>query len=102
MNDKEKALFSDAMTEDGQITIPLEIREMLQIKPGNKLKFIVKETGEIVVTKKKPVSDVFGILGPVSDEVREKLKGKSVEEIIEESRAEYGKERYDCQDKDED
>ena len=38
------------VSANGQITVPFEIRRMLKLKEGDKLLFIQKENGEIVVS----------------------------------------------------
>ena len=37
------------VSANGQITVPVEIRRMLKLKEGDKVLFIQKENGEIVV-----------------------------------------------------
>ena len=41
------------MTTKGQVTIPKEIREHLQIETGDRLSFVVQEDGSVVV---KPIT----------------------------------------------
>jgi AbrB family looped-hinge helix DNA binding protein len=51
------------VTSKGQITIPVDIRQLLHLKPGDKIDFQVDEGG---IAKLFPISrrvaDVFGIL----------------------------------------
>ncbi len=37
------------VSTNGQITVPVEIRRLLNLKPGDKVLFIQKPTGEIVI-----------------------------------------------------
>lgn len=37
------------LTTAGQITVPVEIRRLLKLKPGDKLLFIQNENGDVVV-----------------------------------------------------
>lgn len=37
------------ISDDGQITIPVEIRQLLGLKAGDKIVFIQKPSGEIVI-----------------------------------------------------
>ena len=37
------------VSANGQITVPVEIRRLLKIKAGDKMLFIQKENGEVVV-----------------------------------------------------
>ncbi len=41
-----------AVTSKGQITIPLEVRKKLGIKPGDRVRFIEGENGEFVLKPK--------------------------------------------------
>ncbi len=38
------------VSSNGQITVPIEIRRKLGLKSGDKMLFVVKSNGEIVVT----------------------------------------------------
>ena len=52
-----------AVTSKGQITIPIEVRVKLGIKPGDRVRFVENEKGEIVL---KPttgsIMDLEGIV----------------------------------------
>ena len=51
-----------AVTSKGQITIPIEIREKLGIKPGDRVRFVENEKGEIVLKPKTgSIMDVRGM-----------------------------------------
>ena len=39
-----------SFSSNGQITIPVEIRKLLNLKPGDKVLFFQNKKGEIVVT----------------------------------------------------
>jgi AbrB family looped-hinge helix DNA binding protein len=41
-----------AVTSKGQITIPIEVRVKLGIKPGDRVRFVENEDGEIVLKPK--------------------------------------------------
>ena len=75
------------LTNKGQVTIPKAVRDSLGLHPGDKLEFVVTQSGEALfrpVTKR--VDDVFGRLyrsgrKPVSIEkmdavIRQKMKAK--------------------------
>ena len=72
------------LTSKGQVTIPKNIRDTLQLYAGDKVEFIIRAENEAVlrpVTKK--VDDVFGKLSkykksaPVSiDEMNEAIRDK--------------------------
>ncbi|KOP66702.1 hypothetical protein AMS62_16755 [Bacillus sp. FJAT-18019] len=45
--------------------------------------------------KKKRLNDVIGILGPISVEIEEQLKGKTYQQIREEGITKYFQEKYE-------
>jgi antitoxin PrlF len=52
-----------AVTSKGQITIPIEVREKLGIKPGDRVRFVENEKGEIVLKPKTgSIMDLRGIV----------------------------------------
>src|ERR1700687_2159498 len=54
------------ITSKGQITIPLEVRQRLDLKPGDRVEFQFGPTGEVSFTSKRmPFEEVRGMLqGP--------------------------------------
>jgi antitoxin PrlF len=56
--------FEATLTSKGQVTLPKEIRERLNVRTGSKLSFAV-EDGDRVVVSARPssIQDLFGILG---------------------------------------
>jgi AbrB family looped-hinge helix DNA binding protein len=51
------------ITSKGQVTIPIDIRNSLNLDAGDKIEFIVTKEGEAVLRLlSKKVDDVFGIL----------------------------------------
>lgn len=76
------------ITSKGQVTIPKEIREKLQLTPGDKILFEETDEGEVKIsTQKKPIKDLRGILH------RPGQKAKTVEEMNE-GIAKYLKEKH--------
>lgn len=54
-------LMSGKMTSKGQITIPKELRELLNVEEGDQLRFLVeKDTIKIEPVKKNLLSHVIG------------------------------------------
>jgi AbrB family looped-hinge helix DNA binding protein len=52
-----------AVTSKGQITIPIEVRVKLGIKPGDRVLFLENEKGEVVLKPKTgSLMDVRGML----------------------------------------
>ncbi|HVZ84854.1 MAG TPA: AbrB/MazE/SpoVT family DNA-binding domain-containing protein [Terracidiphilus sp.] len=59
----EAIMASASVTSKGQITIPIEIRKKLGVKPGVRLQFIENSAGEIVLTTKTgSLEDLKGIV----------------------------------------
>ncbi len=54
---------TSTMTSKGQTTIPKEIRARLQLKPGDRLEFVVDEDGRVTVLPATlDAADLAGIL----------------------------------------
>jgi antitoxin PrlF len=53
-----------AITAKGQATIPNPIRDHLQLKPGDRVKFFVHPDGSVVLLPKIPASALRGIVKP--------------------------------------
>lgn len=54
--------MESAITVKGQATIPKQIREHLQLKPGDRVKFFVHPDGSVVLLPKRPASVLRGIV----------------------------------------
>ena len=57
--------MESALTSKGQATIPKAIREHLQLKPGDRVKFFVHPDGTVVLLPKLPPSALRGIVKPL-------------------------------------
>ena len=57
-----EASMESAITVKGQATIPKAIRDHLQLKPGDHVKFFVHPDGTVVLLPKLPVSALRGIV----------------------------------------
>jgi AbrB family looped-hinge helix DNA binding protein len=50
---------------EGQVTIPVEIRQMIGLEPGGSVQLVTSENGEVrLIAKRKDISHLFGIFGP--------------------------------------
>jgi len=54
--------MESAITVKGQATIPKAIREHLQLKPGDRVKFFVHPDGSVALLPKLPASALKGIV----------------------------------------
>lgn len=53
------------LTSKGQVTIPIDVREALDLQPQDKLNFTVLPDGTVIVrAKKRSVRDLAGLLEP--------------------------------------
>jgi AbrB family looped-hinge helix DNA binding protein len=72
------------VTSKGQITIPVEVREALKLKPGEKIKFFSGENGEFIVRRVGSIQDLRGCLAglglPKTVEEMDKAIGDAVTE----------------------
>ena len=49
------------LTVKGQTTLPKDVREALQLEPGDTLRYLMLE-GEVRIVKARPVSELRGML----------------------------------------
>jgi AbrB family looped-hinge helix DNA binding protein len=56
--------MKSAVTTKGRVTIPKLIREHLDLKPGDRIKFFVHPNGSVVLLPELPVSVLRGIVRP--------------------------------------
>jgi AbrB family looped-hinge helix DNA binding protein len=67
-------MSQSTLTSKGQLTVPKSIREYLKIDTGDKIEFIIDETGHVIMNPKTlSVDDIFGMV------VRK--KGVSIEDM---------------------
>jgi antitoxin PrlF len=78
-------MASSTLTSKGQTTIPKDIREYLNLQPGQRIDFIVDEEGRVILRPATlHIRDLAGILH------REGQKPISVEEMDRVIRARHG------------
>jgi antitoxin PrlF len=51
-----------AITSKGQATIPKAVRDHLQLKPGDRVRFFIHPDGSVVILPKLPASALRGIV----------------------------------------
>ena len=83
------------VTSKGQVTIPKKFRKKLNIKPGDKVKFELKEIeGELCLTLSKTSAFSY-LLEELQEEAGKKdLSKEEVEQLIEEAREKLVKDLY--------
>jgi AbrB family looped-hinge helix DNA binding protein len=70
-------VFEAKVTSKGQLTVPVEIRDMFNIKPGDKVVFCTRQGGGLsLIVKNKTLAQVVGILGTPP-----KNAGLSIEDV---------------------
>lgn len=70
MNFQHKLLGRSTATSKGQTTIPKSVRDVLGIKDGTPLTWILEDGNIRVVAKTLNAADLAGILGPPPNGVR--------------------------------
>ncbi|MEI5678693.1 MULTISPECIES: AbrB/MazE/SpoVT family DNA-binding domain-containing protein [unclassified Mesorhizobium] len=70
--------YQSKVTAKGQTTIPVEVRDHLGLKPGDRINYVVDETGVRILAKNRRAADLAAILGPPP-----RGAGASVEDIDE-------------------
>jgi len=65
-----------AITSKGQATIPKAVRDHLQLKPGDRVKFFIHPDGSVVILPKLPVAALRGV-------VKARRRRVSIEEMNE-------------------
>jgi AbrB family looped-hinge helix DNA binding protein len=58
-----KPMIKSTVTDKGQTTIPLPVREKLNLKSQQTLTWEVREDGSVIVKPLPDVTELFGILG---------------------------------------
>ena len=53
------------LTSKGQITIPKEMRDKLNLAPGDKVKFFIQPDGNLVILPKLPITALKGMVRPI-------------------------------------
>ena len=75
-----KAKTFATLTTKGQLTVPKEIREYLNLSSGDKIEFVISEKGKAIM---KPVSQkVDNLYGRLFDESRVAVTTEEMKESI--------------------
>lgn len=84
-----KQLLSGRLTSKGQLTIPIELRNLLDLKEGDRIAFVLDDNKKVIDIQPKPkksIRGVMGILKPTSN------VDVGVDEAIDLARTERAKE----------
>lgn len=78
-------IYDATITSKGQTTIPVEVREKLNLKPGDKIRFVMNGDKVYLRVKNRKIADLAGILHdpnrpPVSVEEMDEAIGEYLEE----------------------
>ncbi|HEY0122090.1 MAG TPA: type II toxin-antitoxin system PrlF family antitoxin [Rhizobium sp.] len=72
-------VFYGTMTSKGQTTVPAEVREILKLKPGDKIRY-VHRNGEIIMKAKN--KRAIDLAGKFYDPNREPITVEEMDEAI--------------------
>lgn len=72
-------IYSSTITSKGQATIPVSIREKLDIKPGERLLFEESELGIVLKTHSQLVNELYGSLKP---KIKVKYSDKKADKAV--------------------
>ena len=57
------------VTIKGQTTLPKDVRAALRLSPGDKLRYLILDGGEVRVVRSQPVTGLAGLLKDKTDRV---------------------------------
>jgi AbrB family looped-hinge helix DNA binding protein len=81
-----KQFLSGKLTSKGQLTIPVELRTLLNIKEGDRLAFVLDESERIIEVQPKTKKSIRGVMG-----VLRSTSSIDVDEAIELAKTERAK-----------
>jgi len=79
------------LTSKGQITIPKEIRDYLEVKAGDEVYFYINNIGRVVLRAK--TGDITDLRGILKDRIPKRRQPVTIEEMNEAILREHSKER---------
>jgi antitoxin PrlF len=56
-----KAMYSSAITSKGQTTLPSDIRNALNLKAGDRVKYVILDNGNVILLRTRSVMDLAGM-----------------------------------------
>ncbi len=79
------SIYDSTLTSKGQTTVPAEVREMLNLKPGDKIRYVIYGDKVFLRAKNKKAADIAGLL---HDPNRPPLSVEGIDDAIGEHLAE--------------
>jgi antitoxin PrlF len=82
------SVFYGTMTSKGQTTVPAEIRDILKLKPGDKIRYIVRNGEVAIKAKNKRLADLAGRFADptgatfTEDELRDAIADSATEHLV--------------------
>ena len=55
-------MVESAVTSKGQTTLPKAVREALGVGPGDRVRYVILDNGEVRMLPVRPISELFGML----------------------------------------
>ena len=68
------------LTSKGQLVIPKEIREIMHLHPGDRIDFLVRDDGEVVI--RPAVGDVRDLRGMLTRQGRKRVSVAAMNKVI--------------------
>lgn len=75
-------MYSSTLTSKGQLTVPIELRQALDLHPGDKVVFETKDHKILLSKKKQDITQAFGMY-----RVSKKISLQDIQKAIEEGYA---------------
>lgn len=79
-------VFYGTLTTKGQTTVPAEVRDILNLKPGDKIRYVVRNGEVTIKAKNKRLSD---LAGRFADPARRTLTDEEMRDAIADSATEH-------------
>lgn len=83
-------LLSGRLTSKGQLTVPIELRTLLNLEEGDRLAFIIDDNRKVIEVKPKPKKSIRDVMGALKPSIN-----LDVDEAIELARRERAKKIVD-------
>jgi antitoxin PrlF len=75
----ETAMQESTVTIKGQTTLPRDVRQALDLHPGDRVRYMILDGGEVRIVRSQPVMRLAGLLSGKSDR---RLSLEEMEEAI--------------------